>query len=92
MTSTGSNKYPMIVRDDLSRHAWMYFISHKYYAVSAFEKFPADLRVEGTPSEVVIMRLDVGGEFMEGKFGNLSRKINKTKNYNKLQTSRSTIE
>ena len=46
-------------------------------AASAFEKFPADLRVEGTPSEVVIMRRDDGVEFTEGKFEHLcqERKI-----------------
>ena len=47
----------MIVSDDFSRHAWMYFVSHKYDAASAFGKFLADLRVEGTPSEVVIVNL-----------------------------------
>ena len=70
MTSMGGNKYPMIVRDDFSRHAWMYFVSHKHDAASAFEKFLADLRVEGTPSEVVIVRSGDGGEFMEGNSEN----------------------
>ena len=73
VASIGGNKYPMIVRDDFSRHAWMYFVSHKHDAASAFEKFLVDLRVEGTPSEVVIVRSDDGGEFMEGKFGKLCR-------------------
>ena len=70
VTSMGGNKYPMIVRDDFSRHAWMYFVSHKHDAASAFEKFLADLRVEGTPSEVVIVRSGDGGEFMEGNSEN----------------------
>ena len=73
VASIGGKKYPMIVRDNFSRHAWMYFVSHKYDAASAFEKFLADLRVEGTPSEVVIVRSDDGGEFMEEKFGKLCR-------------------
>ena len=73
VASMGGNKYPMIVRDDLSRHAWIYFVSHKYDAASAFDKFLADLRVEGTPSEVVIVRSDDGGEFMEETFGKLCR-------------------
>ena len=42
MASMGGNKYAMIVRDDFSRHAWMYFVSHKYDAASAFENFLAD--------------------------------------------------
>ena len=73
VASMGGNKYPMIVRDDFSRRAWMYFVSHKHDSASALEKFLADLRVEGTPSEVVIVRSDDGGEFMEGKFGKLCR-------------------
>ena len=73
MASTGGNKYPMIVRDDFSRHVWVYFVSHKHDAASAFEKLLADLRVEGTPSEVVIVRSDDGGELVEGKFGKLCR-------------------
>ena len=73
VASMGGNKYPIIVRDDFSRHAWMYFVSHKYDAASAFEKLLADLRVEGNPSGVVIVRSDDGGEFMEGKFGKLCR-------------------
>ena len=52
----------------------MYFVSHKYDAASSvFDKFVADLREEGTPSEVVIVRSDDEGEFMEGKFGKLCR-------------------
>ena len=69
----GGSKYPMIVGDDFSRHAWMYFVSCKYDAASAFEKFLADLRVKSTPSEVVIVRSDDGKEFMEGKFRKLCR-------------------
>ena len=54
----------------------MYFVSHKYDAASAFEGFLADLRVEGTLSEVVLVRSDDGGEFMEGKFGKFRRERN----------------
>ena len=54
MASVGRNKYPMIVRDDFLRYAWVYFISHKSDATEAFEKILADLRVEGVPSEVVV--------------------------------------
>ena len=73
VASVGCNKYPIIVRDDFSRHAWMYFVSHKHDTASTFEKFLADLRVDGTPSEVVIVRSDDREEFMEGKFGKLCR-------------------
>ena len=69
----------MIVMDDFSSHAWMYFVSHKFDAASTFlEKFLPNLREEGTPSEIVIVRLDDRGEFMEGRSGKLLReKINK---------------
>ena len=54
----------------------MYTISHKSDATEAFEKVLADNRVEGIPSEVVEVRSDDGGEFNEGKFGNLCREKN----------------
>ena len=63
--SMGDNKYPMVVRDYFSRHAWMYFVFNKNDAASAFEKLLADLRVECTPSKVVIVRLDDGGELVK---------------------------
>ena len=72
IASMGGNKYPMIVRDDFSRQVWMYFVSHKYDAASAFEKFLADLRVENTPSEVAIVRSDNVRKIIYG------RKIRKT--------------
>ena len=73
VASMEGNKYLIIVRDDFSRHVWMYFVFHKYDAASAFEKLLANLKVEGTPSEVVIVRSNDGGNFMEGKFGKLCR-------------------
>ena len=53
----------------------MHFVSHKSDAADAFEKFLADLRVEGIPSEVVVVRSD-DGEFNKGKFGKLCRERN----------------
>ena len=76
MASMGGNKYPMIIRDDFSRYAWLYFISHKSDAAEAFKQFLADLRVEGIPSEVVVVRSDNGGEFNQGEFGQLCREKN----------------
>ena len=63
----GGNRYPMKVRDDFSCQACMYFVSHKHNAASAFEKFLHNLRVEGISSEIVIVRSDDGGDFMEEK-------------------------
>ena len=76
VTSMGGNKYPMVMRDGFSRYAWLYFISHKSDAAEAFKQFLADLRVEGIPSEVVVVRSDNGGEFNQREFGQLCREIN----------------
>ena len=54
----------------------MYFISHKSDASEAFKHFLADLRVEGIPSEVVVVRSDNDGEFNQGGFGQLCKEIN----------------
>ena len=56
----------MITRDDCSRFAWMYFISHKSEAADTFGRFLSDLRFEGVPSDVVVVRSYDGGEFSEG--------------------------
>ena len=74
--SAGGKRYPVIIKDDYSRYAWMYFISHKSDATDAFARFLSDLRLEGVPPEVVVVRLDDGGEFSEGKFGRLCRDRN----------------
>ena len=66
----------MIIKDDYSRYTWMYFISHESDAADTFAKFLSDLRLEGIPSEIVVIRSDDGGEFSEGKFGKLCRERN----------------
>ena len=76
MKSIGGKKYPMIIRDDYSLYTWMCFISYKSDAADTFAKFIYDVRLEGIPSEVVVIRLDDGGEFSEGKFGKLCRERN----------------
>ena len=76
VTSMGGNKCPMIIRDDFSRYAWLYFISHESGAAEDFKQYLADLRVEGIPSEVVVVRSDNSGEFKQGNFGQLCRERN----------------
>ena len=51
----------------------MYFISHKSDGAYTMAIFLSDLRVEGFPSEVIIIRSDDGGELGVGKFGKLCR-------------------
>ena len=66
----------MIVRGDFSRYAWLYFISQTFDATDAFKQLLADLRVEGIPSEVVVVQSDNGGEFNQGEVGQLCRERN----------------
>ena len=56
----------MLVKDDFSRYAWVYFLKHKSDAADAFRKFLADVRAGGVPSKVEIVRSDNGGEFFGG--------------------------
>ena len=49
----------------------MYFLGKKSDAASAFESFLAEVWADGTPSAVMIVRSDNGGEF----FGGDSEKI-----------------
>ena len=52
----------------------MYFVGKKSDAVSAYESFLAEDRIEGTPSVVMAVRSDNGGECFGGDFGKLCRK------------------
>ena len=87
VTSMGGNKYPMIIREDFLRYAGLYFISHKSDAAEAFKPFLADLRVEGIPSEVVVVRSDNGGEFSQGQFGQRCRERNKKQDFTTADSS-----
>ena len=58
VASVGGKHYPMIVKDDLTRRAWMYFLRSKSDAGSA----------DGISSLVEIVRSDNGGDFFGGEF------------------------
>ena len=62
-------RYVMLVKDDFSRYAWVYFLKHKSDAADAFRKCLADVRADGVLSKVEIVRSDNGGELFDGKFG-----------------------
>ena len=66
-------KYAMIVKDDFTRYSWVYFLERKSNAPEAFRTFLADVRADGVPSEVEIVRSDNGGEFFGGDFGYVCR-------------------
>ena len=65
----------MIVKDDFTRRAWMYFLSNKSDAGSAFRSFLASVRADGIPSLVDIVRSDNGGEFFGGEFASVCNEL-----------------
>ena len=63
-----------LIRDDFTRMTWVYFLRKKSNATEAFKHFLADVRADGVPSTVEIVRSDGGGEFsFDGSFGDLCR-------------------
>ena len=66
-------RYVMLVKDDYSRHTWVYFLKHKSEQGNAFRKFLADAHADGVPSKVEMVRSDNGGEFFGGEFGEVCK-------------------
>ncbi|CAM9941475.1 unnamed protein product, partial [Laminaria digitata] len=66
-------RYVMPVKDYYSRHAWVYFLKNQSDAADAFRKCLADVRADGVPSMVEIVRSDNGGEFFGGEFGEVCK-------------------
>ena len=66
-------KYVMIVKDDFTRNARVYFLERKSDAADAFKKFLADVRGDGVPVKVKKVRSDNGGEFFGGEFRDVCR-------------------
>ena len=56
--SLSGKRYIMLVKDDISRVG--HFLKHKSEAADAFRKFLADVRADGVPSKVEIVRSDNG--------------------------------
>ena len=63
----------MVVKDNVFRYAWVYFLKHTSEAVDAFRKVLADIRADGVPSKVEIVRSDDGGEFDCGEIGEVCK-------------------
>ena len=61
------------MRDDFSRHTWVYATRHKSDAAELFEHFLADYRADGIPSKVAIALSKGDGQFRGGNFGDLCR-------------------
>ena len=51
----------MRVKDDFSRHAWVYFSKKKSDAAHTFREFLADVHADGAPPKVEIVRSDKRG-------------------------------
>ncbi|CAN0450323.1 unnamed protein product, partial [Laminaria digitata] len=68
-------RYVMLVNDDYSRHAWVYFLKNKSDAADALRKFLADVRADGVPLKVEIVRSDNGGEFFGGELGEVCKQF-----------------
>ena len=66
--SLSGARYVMLVKDDYSRHAWVYFMKHKSESGYAVRTFLADMRADGVPSKVELVMSDNGGEFFGGEF------------------------
>ena len=56
----------MIVKDDFTRRAWMYFLRSKSDAGSAFQSLLASVRADGIPSLVRLLDLTMEGSFSGG--------------------------
>ena len=50
-------KYVMAVKDDFTRYSWVYFLERESDAADAFRKFLADVRADGAPSKVAIVKV-----------------------------------
>ena len=61
-------RYVMILKDDFTRYAWVYFLKRKPDTADAFRRVLADVRADGVPSEVLLVRSDDGGEWYGGDF------------------------
>ena len=70
----GGKWYTLIVRDDCTRYARVYFLGKTSDAASSFESFLAEVRADGTLSAVMAIRSNNGGEVFGGDFGKLCRK------------------
>ena len=87
--SIGGKQYILIVLDDCRRFTQVYFLGKKSDAASALELFLADVRADGTPSAVMAVRFDNGGEVLGRSSGNYAASVISSKS-SRQQTSPST--
>ena len=70
-----SKKYVIIVKNDYARYSWVYFLEHKSDDAEAFRKCLGDVRADGVPSKLEIVRSDNRGEFFGGDFEDVCREF-----------------
>ena len=69
--SIGGKRYTLIVRDDCTRFTPVSFLGKTSDVASTFESFLAVVWSDCTPSAVMAVRSDKGGEILERDFGKL---------------------
>ena len=67
VTSLGGSRYYITFIDDSSRKEWVYFLKNKYDIFKSFKKWKAMVETE-IDLKVKCLRLDNGGEYMDGGF------------------------
>ena len=67
VASLGGSRYYITFIDDSSRKVWVYFLKNKSKVFENFKKWKAMVETE-TGLKVKCMRLDNGGEYINGRF------------------------
>ena len=73
VSSLGGKWYTLIVRDDCTRFTRVYSLGKKSDEASAFELSLAEVRADGTPSAVMAVSSDNGGQVLGWDSGKLCR-------------------
>jgi transposase InsO family protein len=71
-TSIGGSSYFLTFIDDFSRKTWIYFLKHKYDALSCFQQFKS-LVEKQSGYYIKCLRTDRGGEYMSREFHNFCK-------------------
>ena len=67
IASLGGSRYYITFIDDSSRKVWVYFLKNKFDVFETFKKWKAMVETE-TCLKVKCLRLDNGGEYIDGGF------------------------
>lgn len=79
-TTSGGNKYFLLLVDDFSQSMWVYMIKNKNDALDAFKKFRL-LVEDGLEKKIRILRTDRGGEFTSKEFEKYCKEAGITRHY-----------